>query len=151
MKYQAVLFDLDGTLLNTIEDIADAMNATLTAFGFPTHSYDAYKIFVGDGIATLVRRAIPKHLADEDIVRSAVDRMRSEYDRCWDNKTRPYPGVPEMLDVLDRLGIKKAILSNKPHDFTLLTVGKLLQPAQFDAVLGARSGVPVKTRRSGRA
>ena len=113
---QAVLFDLDGTLLDTLEDLADAVNAALSALGFPVHPVDAYRYFVGDGVETLMRRTLPVRRGrstrncSRGPLASSAPSMRT---RCY-AKTRPYPGVIELLADLERRGVRMAILSNKP-------------------------------------
>jgi len=149
MTYRAVLFDLDGTLLDTLEDLADAMNAVLTAEGLPTHPTDAYRHFVGDGIVNLVRRALPADRRDETTLERLVAADREEYARRWDRKTRPYEGVPRLLDGLTGRGLGLAILSNKPDDSTRLCVEKLLPGWSFDAVQGVAEGVPLKPDPAG--
>lgn len=144
MPYRAVLFDLDGTLLNTLEDLADSTNTALAALAFPPHPVDAYRTFVGDGIRNLALRALPEGQRDDATVERCIDLTRAEYGRRWDARTRPYPGVPEMLDALVRLGVQMAILSNKPDAATREVVAKLLPRWQFDVVRGAREGVPLK-------
>ena len=115
MKYSAVLFDLDGTLLDTLEDLSDSMNAVFVGLGYAAHDLDAYRYFVGDGVENLVRRTLPENVrTDEALVRSVVAKMRAEYGRRWKDKTRLYDGIPELLDGLLSKGIKLAILSNKP-------------------------------------
>jgi len=146
---RAVIFDLDGTLLDTLEDLADAMNWVLAAAGYPKHPLDAYRHFVGDGIEMLVRRALPEGAWDEDTLPSFVDAMRDEYAQRSTNKTRPYPGIPELLDVLEKRGIPFAILSNKPHPATVDLTARLLGRWQFAAVLGARDDVPKKPDPAG--
>jgi len=138
MRYEAVLFDLDGTLLDTLEDLADSTNAVLEKRGFPRHPIPPYRYFVGDGVANLFRRALPKDRRDEAIVTECIDEMREEYGRRWADKTRPYDGVPEMLDALVERGVRMAVLSNKPDDFTKLCVEKLLPGWTFEVVRGVR-------------
>jgi phosphoglycolate phosphatase len=145
MTHTAILFDLDGTLLDTLEDLADSMNAALHSLGLPTHGREAYRIFVGDGVENLVKRAIPSsHLGDADLIRDAVRRMREEYGRRWHEKTRPYQGITTLLDAAGALGVKCAILSNKPHPATVEVVAHFFPTYRFAAVLGARPGVPIK-------
>ncbi|NOZ21483.1 MAG: HAD family hydrolase [Planctomycetes bacterium] len=138
MKYEAVLFDLDGTLLDTLDDLADSMNAVLEKNGFPPHPVAAYKHFVGDGVAKLVERTLPKDRCDEETVRRCIGEMREEYTKRWADKTQPYDGVPELLDALTERGVKMAILSNKPDDFTKLCVDKLLPKWSFEVARGIR-------------
>jgi len=144
MKYGAVIFDLDGTLLDTIDDLADSMNAVLNALGFPQHDMDSYRYFVGTGMRNLVRKALPEDFRNDKIVDISVKAMVDEYGKRWDNKTRPYEGIPEMLDDLARLGIRMSILSNKPHEFTLKVVNRFLSSWEFECVFGEREGVPKK-------
>jgi len=144
MKHKAILFDLDGTLLDTIEDIADSMNQVLSRFGFSGHEPEAYKYFVGEGVESMVRKVLPEKSLEEELVARCVVAMREEYGRRWNNKTRPYLGIPELLDALSQRGFPLAILSNKPHDFTQLVVAKQLPRWSFKVVFGARSTVPKK-------
>jgi len=145
MKHLAILFDLDGTLLDTLEDLADSMNATLRSLGQPVHELDAYRLFVGDGVENLVRRALPDRARqDEKLVRDAVTAMRAEYGVRWHNKTRPYEGISELLPSARARGLKLAILSNKPHAATQRVVEHFFPAFPFEAVLGARPGVPIK-------
>ena len=149
MKYKAVLFDLDGTLLDTLDDLADSMNAVLSAMGLPAHPPEAYKYFVGDGVEELVRRALPVGRRDPRTVTGGVQAMRTEYGRRWADKTRPYDGVEAMLDAVSDRGLPMAVFSNKPDDFTRLTVERLLPRWRFEAVRGARDGVPRKPDPAG--
>ena len=144
MTYEAVLFDLDGTLLDTIDDLADATNTVLSRRGLPVHDVEAYKYFVGDGAVSLMRRALPEANRDKHTVEQTVAGMRAEYATCWADKTRPYDGVGPMLDALAERGIRMAVLSNKPEDFTKLCVTQLLPGRAFDLVVGARVSVPLK-------
>ena len=144
MNHKAIIFDLDGTLLNTIEDLTDSMNLTLNRFGFKGHDQEAYKYFIGDGIETLVKRALPPESRTPGIIAQGVEAMREEYALRWDIKTRPYPGIPELLDALSQKGWPISILSNKPDDSTRMVVAKLLPRWAFQVVLGARPSVPKK-------
>jgi len=144
MGRNAVIFDMDGTLLDTLEDIADSMNLVLSRMGFPDHDLEAYKIFVGDGVETLARRVLPKKSLSDELVTICVEAMREEYGRRWHNKTRPYPGISELLDALQERGIPMTILSNKLQEFTQIMAAHLLPRWSFPAVLGARPSVPKK-------
>ncbi|MFA6133809.1 MAG: HAD family hydrolase [Phycisphaerae bacterium] len=147
--FKAVIFDLDGTLLDTLEDLADSMNSVLAGMGFPPHPIDAYKYFVGDGIVLLVERALPEGHRDEATVAATVQAQRREYGKRWADKSRPYEGVPQLLDKLTERGIPVAILSNKPHDFTGIVVARLLPQWQFAAVIGEGEGTPKKPAATG--
>jgi phosphoglycolate phosphatase len=147
--YQAVIFDLDGTLLDTLEDIGDAVNRVLSARGFPVHPIDAYRFFVGNGVAILITRALPEDKRDAETVRSCLDAYRADYSRHWKVKTRLFDGVCAMLDALTTRGLKLAILSNKPYDSTQECVREFLSTWSFDAVIGQREGVPLKPDPAG--
>jgi phosphoglycolate phosphatase len=144
MQFSAILFDLDGTLLDTIGDIADSMNAVLQRLGLPGHDREVYKQFVGDGMDMLVRRALPEDRRVQEIVNRCLLSMRAEYSSRWRKNTRPYEGIPELLDALRDLQIRMAILSNKPDDFTREMVRILLAHWVFAGVVGARPDVPKK-------
>lgn len=149
MTFKAVLFDLDGTLLDTLEDIADAANAVLSRHGYPTHALDDYRYFVGDGAPVLVRRVIPEPARTDEAVERLYEEFRAEYGRNWNAKTRPYAGVPAMLDGLSQRGLRLAVLSNKPDDFTRRCVTELLPGGRFDVVSGVHDGVPPKPDPTG--
>lgn len=145
MTYKAILFDLDGTLLDTLEDLADSMNAVLETRGFPSHKLEYYKTAVGDGVTNLVKRTLPaSEQTRDDLVALCREDMRDEYSRRWNVKTRAYDGVPEMLTALSERGLRMSILSNKPDHFTVQIVESLLSDWTFDIVQGARDGVPRK-------
>ncbi|PKN01419.1 MAG: HAD family hydrolase [Elusimicrobia bacterium HGW-Elusimicrobia-1] len=132
------IFDLDGTLLDTLEDLTDSINEALKRRGLPVHTSEAVKYFVGDGAEEFAARALPPELSgDVEYVRRAAAETMDEYSRRWRVKTRPYDGVPEMLAGIRSRGIKTAVLSNKPHDFTLLTAEHFFGRETFDIILGA--------------
>jgi len=143
MRFTAVLFDLDGTLLNTLDDLADSMNAVLASRGYPTHPVEGYRYFVGDGFEVLVRRTIPSG-SDDRLVKECVTEAQREYRRRWQNKSMPYRGVPELLDALAERGIWSAILSNKPDDFVKEIARRFFGRWTFAAAQGARPDVPRK-------
>src|SRR5207247_2213248 len=139
---RAVLFDLDGTLADTLADLANATNAALAALGCPTHPVEAYRYKVGDGAHRLCARALP---ADkQDLVEETVRLMREQYDDHWFERTKLYPGIAELVATLARRGYKLAVLSNKPDDFTKRMVAHYFKPSPFDAVRGQLPNVPLK-------
>jgi Predicted phosphatases len=149
MKFKAVLFDLDGTLLNTLEDLSDSVNAVLTASGYPVHNTEAYKYFVGNGLRNLITRALPEDRRDDATIGSALTAMRLEYGKRWADKTRPYPGVPQLLNGLAENNIQMAVLSNKADEFTQLIIQKLLPDWKFAAVFGEGPATPKKPDPAG--
>lgn len=145
MRFKAVIFDLDGTLLDTIEDLTDAMNAALAAMGYPGRTIAECKKLVGDGLETYVRRALPPGAGDDPrVVARLKELMRAEYKVRQDHKTKPFEGIAELLDALNDLGIPLAILSNKPHDSTLAVMKRYFPGRDFRVIFGAREGIPVK-------
>ncbi len=142
--FQAVLFDMDGTLLDTLEDIATSMNTVLARNGFPTHPVDRYRWFVGGGVERLTRGVLPDGLSDTDRIRKITEQMKEEYSQRWHDTTRLYPGVKQMLDGLHEAGIRLGILSNKPDKFTKMIYDYFLGPWNFELVLGASAELPKK-------
>jgi phosphoglycolate phosphatase len=149
MNFKAVIFDLDGTLLDTLDDIADAMNSVLEKHGYPAHETNAYRHFVGDGVSVLATRVLPAAKRNEDIVAGLVEAFRETYEVNWKVKTKPYKGVPEMLDELTERQIHLAVLSNKPDDFTKKCVTEFLSEWTFQMVVGFRDMIPPKPDPAG--
>ncbi|MCP4217497.1 MAG: HAD family hydrolase [bacterium] len=154
MNTKAVIFDLDGTLLDSLQGIVDAMNGLLERLGFPIHPPAAYKYFVGEGITELVSRALPEDVREKVDINEMVRQYRELYQETWPKKSPPYEGIPRMLQELYKRNIKLAILSNKSDDFTKRMADALLdgtagpggsQPLwRFELILGARPGIPSK-------
>ena len=149
MKYKAVIFDLDGTLLDTLEDIANAANRVLISKGFPSRTLDVHRGAVGNGAKQLMERVLPESNRDAKTVQDCFIAFRADYGRHWNVKTKPYPGVPELLDCLQSRGMKMAVLSNKPADFTRKCVEGILANWKFGAVIGAEDGIPSKPNPAG--
>jgi phosphoglycolate phosphatase len=144
---KAVIFDLDGTLLDSIEDIAEASNRVYGSRGLAPFSIEEMKRLVGEGAEELVRkvfvaRGIPAPSDDE--MAAIIRDYRREYETRWRVHSHPYPGVPELLRELARHGIKTAVLSNKAQIFTAVMVAELFPAHRFDIVRGALPGVPLK-------
>jgi len=145
MKFKAAIFDLDGTLLDTIEDLTDSINAALARMGYPGHSIEECKLLVGDGLESFVERALPDERRNNPAANARLrDLLRQEYTRRGATKTLPYDGIPELLDELVRRGISLAVLSNKPHESTQIMIRVFLSRWTFRAVVGARDGIARK-------
>jgi phosphoglycolate phosphatase len=149
MSYKAVLFDLDGTLLDTLEDLANAGNRVLAEFSLPTHPVDAYRYFVGAGLSILMERILPENQRQPETVAATMTAFERIYAKTCHDRTAPYTGVPEMLNQLVDAGLQVAILSNKPHDFTLLCVKKMLPQWPFQPIFGQREGIAKKPDPAG--
>lgn len=149
MKYKAAIFDLDGTLLDSLQDLANSMNLVLESQGLPVYEIEKYKYFVGNGMYELAKRTLPPDKREESYVKYCHTLLKKEYEKRWADTTKPYEGIPELLDKLAALRYKLAVLSNKPHEFTLLVVNKLLLHWKFDAIFGERQGVPRKPDPAG--
>ena len=137
-----VIFDMDGTILNTLDDLADAGNHVCAAHGWPTHPVEAYKRMVGNGIAMLVRRFVPAGLSEEEIS-AVLAEFSTYYNVHKEDKTAPYSGIPEVIGLLKRAGVKVGVLTNKNNDMAV-EVAERYYPGVFDAVQGAMPNVPVK-------
>jgi phosphoglycolate phosphatase len=146
----AVLFDLDGTLVDSLQDIGESMNAVLKANRCPEHPIEAYREFVGDGMDMLVQRALPpgRVLSDNEHIKWVID-MKAEYESRWQNHPYPYNGIPEMLDLLTDSGIAVGILSNKPHAFVTAMVESVFPDTPWGEVRGTQKGLPIKPAADG--
>ena len=138
-NFDAFIFDLDGTLLNSLDDLADAANEALAARGLPGHPVQAYRFFIGNGTRMLMRRAAPEGTAEPGLA-ELVEDLHENYAANWADKTRPYVGIVPMLGRLSSFGLPMAVLSNKPHDFTTLCVGRFFPDIAFDRVQGCPEG-----------
>jgi phosphoglycolate phosphatase len=143
-KFKAVLFDLDGTLLDTLQDLADSANAALRQLGFTEHPTEDYKCFVGNGSEELVKRALPQSELNAETIAECLKLNHSEYQRRWAVHTRPYNGIKEMLDELRKRNVPITVLSNKPHEFAFRMVKEIFGDYDFVLVRGATENVPIK-------
>ena len=137
MNAKLYIFDLDGTLLDTLTDIADAANRALAQLGLPIHPTSAYNYFVGDGMQTLVQRIVPKGVAPTTIAK-CIEIFQHEYGQCWHSTSKPYDGITAMLASMAQGKIPMAILSNKPHHFTEICATRYFPNQPFALVFGHR-------------
>lgn len=141
--YTHVIFDLDGTLLNTIDDLADAGNWVCGYHGWPTHTVEEYKTFVGNGIPRLVERFIPPEYRDAGTLAAVLREFAARYDAHKEDKTAPYPGVPQAVTALKAAGVRVSVLSNKAHPMAREVVERYY-PGVFDDIQGAEEGAQMK-------
>jgi phosphoglycolate phosphatase len=145
----ALLFDLDGTLIDSLEDLADAVNAMLIEHGHPTRPLSLFPQYIGEGVRILVERALPEGSRGDAEIDACMADYQKHYESRWHNKTKPYAGMVETLAGLKSRGAKVAVLSNKPDHFTQLCCAHFFAPGTFDYVLGARAHVPRKPHPAG--
>ena len=143
MKFAAVIFDLDGTLINSLEDIADSTNEALAKYGFSEQPYESYKLFIGNGMRQLMKNAVSQN-TEESLIDNILKDFRVIYNRNYINKTRPYNNVVAVLEKLKQMGIRMSICSNKADKMTNEIVEKTIGKEYFDVIFGEREGVPRK-------
>lgn len=141
---ELVIFDLDGTLLDTIADLATATNHALHSYGYPTHDTDAYRFFVGNGINKLFERALPEGEKNPENIQKIRSRFIPYYNEHNADLSRPYPGVTEVLETMQSKGILLAVASNKYQEATTKLIHQFFPTIRFTAVLGQREGIPSK-------
>lgn len=139
-----VIFDLDGTLLKTIDDLANATNYALRTLGFPTHGLWIYPNLVGNGVTRLIERALPDDARTEKNINDALDAFKQYYDKHCCDTTVPYPGIPELLEDLTAKGINLAVTSNKYQEAVTKIINHYFPNANFRAILGNSDGFPRK-------
>lgn len=135
MKFKGIIFDLDGTLVNSLEDISDAMNKVLQGLNFPTHTYDTYQYFIGSGLRNLVSKALPSTNNSDEQIEICFECMINEYREICTLKTKPYDGIVELLENLTSQNIKMAVFSNKADELTKKIASEIF-PNHFDTAVG---------------
>ena len=144
MIFEAVIFDLDGTLIDTVDDIGDAVNRVLSNKGFPTHTNLIYRKYVGDGSRRLIERALPEKYRNDEVIDACLKEYLEDYSHSYNVKSKLYFGIPHLLDTMKTKGLRLAILSNKPNAITRSCVKTYLSTWDFDVVFGQRDSVPRK-------
>lgn len=146
---KTILFDLDGTLLNTIDDLADAGNWVCAQHGWPTFTVEQFKHMVGNGIPKLIERFSPESARTPDQLAATLAEFTARYDAHKEDKTAPYPGIPELLDALKAEGIQTAVFSNKADPLCGKIIEHYFGADSFSIVRGNRPGVPTKPDPTG--
>lgn len=141
---KAVLFDLDGTLVNSLEDLAASCNYALTFFGFNTHETEKFKYFVGDGMPKLIERVLPENARDNETKLKVLEKFLEHYKIHFADNTYAYEGILELLDDIKQLNLKTAVISNKAQKPAEEVVSKVLGDSYFDVICGKREGYPAK-------
>lgn len=149
MVPSAAIFDLDGTLLDTLRDLADSANAALTGNGFPEHPVESYRTFVGEGMSVLMERILPTESRSAETLEVVLKSYRAAYDVRWKATTALYPGIAELLTGLANRRIPLAVLSNKPQVYTEICMAHFLGQFPFEVILGQRDGIPRKPHPAG--
>lgn len=146
---KAFIFDLDGTLIHSLPDIAESVNRMLDDRGYPRCEEGLFKVMIGDGMAKLVERSLPEYARLPEIIHPCVEEYRAHYDLLWREKTRPYGGIMEMLFALQSKGLPLGVISNKAHRFTVPMTEHFFGQNLFDHILGQRPEVPHKPDPAG--
>lgn len=146
---KAFIFDLDGTLIDSLADIAESINRMLDARGYPRCEQEVFKQMVGDGMEKLVERALPEDARSEELIQTCVEEYRALYDQLWNMQTRPYEGIVAMLAELKTRGVRLGVISNKAHRFTVPVTEHFFGKGCFDHILGQRHEVPRKPAPDG--
>lgn len=139
-----IVFDLDGTLINSLEDLADSANHVLIQHGFPTHPVDAYRYFVGDGVRKLIERILPTEERNDTQIEQCRQEFVDYYRIHMEDKTAVYGGITDLLKALKARGLKIAVATNKVHVAVEPLMAKYFPGIHFDSLIGQREGIPVK-------
>lgn len=146
---KAYIFDLDGTLLNTLKSLSDSFNRALVQLGYPTHPMEAYRYFIGDGLRKCVERILPEASRSEDNILQMMQVQQADYTESWQVDAGPYDGIVSMLEELTAGGFPLAVLSNKNHPFTVRCIDHFFPEIRFDRVQGFSEVVPHKPDPTG--
>lgn len=139
-----IIFDLDGTLLDTLQDLGDSCNMILEQYGYPTHPLESYKKFVGNGVRMLIERALPTDARTDDTITRLLAKFKGCYEKKTESHTKPYAGIIQLLQNLKSSGYLISVASNKYHEAVLPLIAKYFPEISFDLILGHRTGHPAK-------
>ncbi len=139
-----IIFDLDGTLLDTLRDLGESCNAVLQEYGYPIHELAAYKKFVGNGVQKLIERALPEEARSESTISVLLSAFKRQYEQKAVTHTQPYPGIVSLLEQLKSLGYLISVASNKYHEAVIPLMTQYFPDIPFDLILGHRTGRPAK-------
>ena len=142
IQYKAVIFDLDGTLVNSLNDLADSVNIVLASYNLPTHDVESYKYRVGNGIRKLMQRSLPED--KQDLLDEALEKFKAVYARHNMDKTRPYEGITELLEKLCAQNIKLGVCTNKHDEAAKVIIKALFGEDIFDEIIGDKQGLKRK-------
>lgn len=142
-RIKLVIFDLDGTLLNTLDDLAESVNQALEAHGLPAHPVDSYRLFIGTGSKNMIRQAVGTG-ANAPVTEMILREYKDIYAKRWGRLTAKYPGIDGVLDWFDANAIQYAVLTNKPREFTVRMIDYYFSGRNFAAVIGQKDGEPLK-------
>ena len=143
-KIKGIIFDLDGTLIDSLADIATAANAVLEQFGFAVHPIQDYRIFVGDGVNVLMERTVPGQELTDEFKMKFLQAWKKEYSKQWNVQTRPYNGILDLINELKKGGYRLGVLSNKPQEFTQACVAEFFESDLIKPVWGLCEDRPKK-------
>lgn len=146
---KAFIFDLDGTLVDSLTDLATAVNRMLDANGYPRVSIDIFPQHIGDGMKKLVERALPADKRDSENAERCADEYLAHYEKCWHDATHVYEGMADVVAKLRARGVRLGVISNKPHRFTVLCAEHFFPAGSFEVILGQREGIPRKPDAAG--
>jgi phosphoglycolate phosphatase len=144
MNCKAVIFDLDGTLLDTLADLAHAANRVLANHGYPTHPENAFNLFVGDGSKLLMTRALPVNQRRPAVIDACLNEFIADYKSHWADTTKPYDGMMDLIEALVARAIHLSVVTNKPHRFTGVMMDHYFKGLPFFPIVGQQAGIPKK-------